>query len=361
MTIQINKKDLHKTISNIHNEMVNDKIDLDPPYQRGRVWLNKDKQAFIDSIYYDILPSPIIMNNDNTLGKYICIDGKQRITTIVEFIENKFSINIDEKNVFYSKIPKENKSECRIFDQRERNMFDSRYISVVMYEDLNAGGQIDMFYRINQGVKLTAEEINEMVAKNYPVVNQIIDDSEILQQLEKYTGKSKNINLLLKMIFIITNDTDDPFKIPKNLNDLREFYDNLDLKLIDNTKEIIIKLLTDDAYGLFKHANQNLILSGIYFIKEKDLYTKEKKIKSIANKVYDLYDLSDKVNNKSLDAVYKMFDEEFEKENKKLKKIMIDDQLNNVINDMINCDNVKVKSKKNDNISKNLIKKVKNN
>ena len=101
MKNQINKKDLHKTIGNIHNEMQNQKIDLDPPYQRGRVWLNKDKEAFIDSIYFDILPSPIIMNNDNTIGKYICIDGKQRITTIVEFIENKFSIKIDDKYVYY--------------------------------------------------------------------------------------------------------------------------------------------------------------------------------------------------------------------------------------------------------------------
>ena len=92
-----NKKEYKQSIQNLLCDINNNKINLNPLYQRDTVWLKDNKSVLIDSIMLNILPSPIVFNNDNKNQKYNCIDGKQRITTIISFAQNEFSIKINKK------------------------------------------------------------------------------------------------------------------------------------------------------------------------------------------------------------------------------------------------------------------------
>ena len=87
----------HSAIMKIYAER--DEIDLSPEYQRkGNIWSLEKKQLLIDSILnnYDI---PKIyfheLKHDNYL--YSVIDGRQRLETIWEFMDGKFSLADDFK------------------------------------------------------------------------------------------------------------------------------------------------------------------------------------------------------------------------------------------------------------------------
>lgn len=304
-----NKKELHKTIYNIYIENLNNKIDLDAQYQRGRVWINKDKEAFIDSILNDILPSPIVMNNDNSIGKYICIDGKQRITTIVDFIDNKFPIKQEGIMVYYSMIPKNQQinknAECRIFDQREKNVFDSRCIHIVMYDDLSIKNQVDVFYRVNHGEKLSEDEIMNYIVSYNQKIEDIVHDKQILKLLNKHNGKNDNENLLLRIIFMLTNKNKEPFKIPRKIGALNDFYNDIDKDLIHETGEQILKILTGDAYGLLKYNNNNILLAGAYFIKHNDYFDESDLMKKLSDELS--LEFPDNVSSDNLNTVYLEF------------------------------------------------------
>ncbi|HIP50286.1 MAG TPA: DUF262 domain-containing protein, partial [Candidatus Pacebacteria bacterium] len=66
-----------------------------PPYQRKSVWSKKKKQSLMDSLfrrYY--IPKLVIrevrLSDADTVNEII--DGQQRITTVQEFFDNKYSL-----------------------------------------------------------------------------------------------------------------------------------------------------------------------------------------------------------------------------------------------------------------------------
>lgn len=80
------------------------RFDMDQPYQRGVVWGTKRKRNLIKSMLMGI-PIPAIVINNRFDAKfrhpgydrdrcwaYAIVDGKQRMTTMHEFVTNVFSI-----------------------------------------------------------------------------------------------------------------------------------------------------------------------------------------------------------------------------------------------------------------------------
>lgn len=72
-------------------------IEMSPDYQRGLVGELKDKQLLIDSIFHNIdIGKFVLIKNEYDYSKehggksYEILDGKQRISTIIEFTENRF-------------------------------------------------------------------------------------------------------------------------------------------------------------------------------------------------------------------------------------------------------------------------------
>jgi Protein of unknown function DUF262 len=68
-------------------------IKLDPDFQReSNVWNPKQKSELIESILIGI-PLPIFYVKQDKKGNLILIDGRQRLSTIFDFMDNKFSLS----------------------------------------------------------------------------------------------------------------------------------------------------------------------------------------------------------------------------------------------------------------------------
>lgn len=68
------------------------RIELSPSYQRESVWSKKQKSELIESILMGI-PLPIMYFFQDNQGIKQVVDGKQRLTTLFDFLDNRFSLS----------------------------------------------------------------------------------------------------------------------------------------------------------------------------------------------------------------------------------------------------------------------------
>ena len=70
------------------------RYDMNPPYQRGDVWTTGQREALIQSMLQNI-PFGAIIVSDPEGGQAEVVDGKQRLTTIIEFAAGRLRVPAD--------------------------------------------------------------------------------------------------------------------------------------------------------------------------------------------------------------------------------------------------------------------------
>ena len=109
-----------------------------PSYQRPLVWNEEQKELLIDSILRRLPIGSIFIHRDANLRlmQDELLDGRQRLTAFLDFLNNKFSY----KGVFY-------RDAKQFFDERFGLVIVPTYI--VELDDRRA--VIELFKRINYG------------------------------------------------------------------------------------------------------------------------------------------------------------------------------------------------------------------
>jgi hypothetical protein len=156
-------------------------LDLEPPYQRKSVW-NKDyKVYFIDTILRNF-PCPTIFLgveiSPTGLTKYRVVDGKQRLLTVIEFINGEFTTSMDKGREGYSDPDYADKYFSQLQDEKKRKFwgykFTIEYLKTENREELN-----ESFDRLNKNVaKLNAQELRHArhSGEFITYVTQLTDD-----------------------------------------------------------------------------------------------------------------------------------------------------------------------------------------
>lgn len=137
-------------------------IELNPGYQRRRVWKdNKRKSLLIESLMLRI-PIPAFYFYENEDGQYQVIDGQQRLTTIKEFVNGEFRLSgLEYLGKEYNKRKfkdLDTKYIQRIYrTQIAVNILDARSPKNVIY---------DIFRRVNTGgINLNPQEMRNAICK----------------------------------------------------------------------------------------------------------------------------------------------------------------------------------------------------
>lgn len=79
-------------------------LDMKPPFQRNPVWVTRQKSFLIDTILNKYpIPEIYMQETADEMGnvKYIIVDGQQRIRSVLDFIDGKFSMDEKESPDFY--------------------------------------------------------------------------------------------------------------------------------------------------------------------------------------------------------------------------------------------------------------------
>ena len=258
-----------------------EKIILNPAYQRDVVWEQANMGFFINSVLCGIVPNNIIFNQNGD-GNFICIDGKQRLTSLDRFKKNEIPaiFQHDDKDVhaYYDVLPKKSEQKIqyiyRTLSQEEKNKFNHLLVNVVTYDELSYEDQIDIFNRIQHGKILSSGEKMSAFFSKDDIMKKFTEfctgKQLLLQKYIKSAKRKEAVPHIVLIMYIINKNVRKP-PDPKQ----KEMY----LKSIDNMTKLTINLkkidtLIDICYGpnLFGHNSitsklqQNIRLMALYLV-----------------------------------------------------------------------------------------------
>lgn len=72
-------------------DMIKEQIDLRPDFQRRDIWKPNKQSRFIESIIMNVPIPPVFLGEDD-YGKYVVLDGRQRLTAVREFLANSYRL-----------------------------------------------------------------------------------------------------------------------------------------------------------------------------------------------------------------------------------------------------------------------------
>jgi hypothetical protein len=139
--------------------MVASQINLAPDFQRRDVWDEKKQSKFIESLIMNV-PIPPVFLGEDAYGKYVVLDGRQRLTALVRYLKNEYALS-------GLKVWSELNGDR--FTDLERKKLDvsltRRFLpAVVLLKESSPEVKYDVFERLNTGgLNLNAMEIRNAV------------------------------------------------------------------------------------------------------------------------------------------------------------------------------------------------------
>lgn len=146
------------SVNRLYEDVLNNSVNINPPYQRDLVWSLEQKQKYIENLFNEtaVITPTIILNWEDfkNYGEYEIIDGKQRLTTIFDFIENKFCLS---NGMYFKDL---SMSDCNFILYH-----DVRYTRIEKIDctNLTLNQKIELFLEINElGTKVSQDHLNKV-------------------------------------------------------------------------------------------------------------------------------------------------------------------------------------------------------
>ena len=170
-------------------------IKLNPEFQREDVWKIKQKRELIESVLMGI-PLPMIYLSENKNGELVVIDGRQRLTTFFDFMNNKFylrdlTIIKKNKNIYFDKEIQENKKdkEDRLSTKERADLEDYQLQINVIKPPTPDRIKFDIFERVNRaGTQLNKQEMRNALYQGN--ATNLLTKLSNLSIFQKITNKS---------------------------------------------------------------------------------------------------------------------------------------------------------------------------
>ncbi|KAF5319363.1 hypothetical protein D9619_008672 [Psilocybe cf. subviscida] len=179
------------SVSALYDFIKQGMIDLDPEYQRGVVWTDKKQSELINSIFDNYYVPPVVFTvlrlNDGGETR-TCIDGKQRLTSICQFMDGKipYKDSTTLRKVHYMN-PKGSKR--KVLTSQLQNTFKNKQITCVEYDDLKPEEEREIFQRVQLGVSLSPAD--RLPALNGPYADLV---REMRKRIEATPGFSSYLD-----------------------------------------------------------------------------------------------------------------------------------------------------------------------
>ncbi|KUJ23432.1 uncharacterized protein LY89DRAFT_550042, partial [Mollisia scopiformis] len=194
-------------------------IILDPEYQRDVVWDEVRAALLITSILMGYFIPPIIFNVKKTMVKVegrdearytrICVDGKQRLTSIWKFIKGQigfFDNSQPQRKWYYchqiidGRIQVSNRN---ILPNAVKEFFKKQFFCCYEYEELDLDTEETMFQLVQRGIALTpAEKMRALSTEWAMLTKQFEEDYALVVNLSKQ-NRASGFRLVLT-IFTMT-------------------------------------------------------------------------------------------------------------------------------------------------------------
>ncbi|KAJ7904596.1 hypothetical protein B0H14DRAFT_2327946, partial [Mycena olivaceomarginata] len=136
-------------------------IDLNPPYQRDVVWPVQKQALLIDSLFRNFYIPPVVFavtQDEEGVPIRVCVDGKQRLTSIQRFLDGQLPYVQSKKQHWYYTCPESTRKQKLQLPDEDKRRFDTKTITCVEYVDLTPTMEREIFQRVQLGMALTTAE-----------------------------------------------------------------------------------------------------------------------------------------------------------------------------------------------------------
>ncbi|SFR59487.1 DUF262 domain-containing protein [Anaeromicropila populeti] len=200
-SVRVTKKDF--SIFELFRRYENGRLILEVDFQRKNVWGDKQKSELIESILMG-LPLPIFYfkQQDDTI--YVVVDGKQRLSTLFDFLGNKFELkNLKILSFLNGRKFNDLVENLGIY---QTQLEDYQVYSHVILPPTPDKVLFDIFDRVNRGgTKLNKQEIRNALyhGNGFKMLKRITESSEFVMATritEEKDSRMKGSYLLTRFL-----------------------------------------------------------------------------------------------------------------------------------------------------------------
>ena len=152
--------EITSTIRSFFDMYADNELSFNPCYQRGLVWSNEQKELFIKALLKGVVrltPTYVFNGFSSDTKLYEVLDGKQRLTTLLEFVRNKFTVD----GIYYK--------DWGYEDVRAFHKLPLVYTLVDGFDDegLTLALKVELFLQLNSYGEVVDKVHLEMIQKKY--------------------------------------------------------------------------------------------------------------------------------------------------------------------------------------------------
>jgi uncharacterized protein DUF262 len=198
------------SVETLAQRVATGKLILDIDYQRKYVWDNSKASRLIESLLMNV-PVPVCYFAEIDNARHEVIDGLQRITAIVRFLGDEFSLRgisvLEElSGKTFSELP----------TKAQRQLENRAIRCIVITEESHPDIKFDVFERLNTGsVRLSAQELRNCIyrGKLNDSLKEIAKDSR-LKQIMAGSRNHRMGHEELALRFFALHDAIDAYRPP---------------------------------------------------------------------------------------------------------------------------------------------------
>ncbi|KAG7449116.1 uncharacterized protein BT62DRAFT_1052934 [Guyanagaster necrorhizus] len=158
------------TTKQLHDYIHEGIVDLNPTWQRDVVWSEAKQSLLIDSIFRNFYIPPVVFAvtlDDDGEEVRVCVDGKQRLTSIQKFIDGQVRKDQRSRKNWWYTTSQSTKSTRAELPQGYKDLFAKKVMPCVLYTALTESAVRDIFQRVQLGVALTPAERLQAISTPY--------------------------------------------------------------------------------------------------------------------------------------------------------------------------------------------------
>ncbi|WP_339033497.1 HNH endonuclease family protein [Spiroplasma endosymbiont of Cantharis rufa] len=253
-------------------DLIRQNYKYDTKFQRGSdAWTTKLRKLLIDSIWNNYyIPEVLIANNE-------VMDGKQRISAIIQFTNDKFDVILDNRKIKYSDL-----------NEFEQSRFDNYEINVRDLGNIDENKILTTFLRINEGsVKLSKAEL--LMAKatdlNRELIKNLAMDKKIIEMSNnKKNDKRFTIEELIIRIFSIIDiqKTKQKGSVRSNMENIikNKIVNDIDLAVFKEAINVMFLIVGNDTIRIksFNTLFESIFMSFFNNIEHKNSFLNNQNI-----------------------------------------------------------------------------------
>lgn len=160
-------------------------LNMKPPFQRNPVWVTRQKSFLIDTILNKYpIPEIYMQETSDEMGnaRYTIIDGQQRIRSVLDFIDGKFSMDERDSPDFHG-------TDFDGLSTEQKKVFFQYNFVVRILPDINDIELRAIFQRLNKNVvALNKQELRQATySGSFIKLMNAISDKEVFSKIGLFT------------------------------------------------------------------------------------------------------------------------------------------------------------------------------